>query len=510
MGRLSTVLLAVFMAMQVRAMAAPTSYQGKLTDSGGQALSGQHTLTFALHTTESDPDAAVWASDPVIVEVTGGLVSASFDPPASVLLDNPDLWLEVTVDAETLSPRVRVGDAAYAVVARQVAYDSVTSSGLAFDPLSLYKVSGGLLDASVAPTVQVNGNLSFTQPDTGIYFADGSFMSSAVAGGGAIPAGASILGSTIAPPAGFSYSGAYVGNLDADIWTSRAQLPAPATAQCAAATVGDTIYLTGGSGREWTTSAYDIASNSWSPRASMANGRRTHGCVEMNGLIYVFGGLLGANAISSAEVYDPGANSWAPIASLPSPRFAVASAAVNGLIYCIGGADAGFSSLSEVLVYDPGLDSWSPVASLPAARNSAGAAVLDGKIYLVGGSTVANPQSPDLLEYDPGTDVWTPRAPLPVGRSGLSVQAANDRIYAIGGRDVGANIYVNNDCYDPSRDIWISRRSALTYRTAAGSAVAGGRIYLMGGAGGQPNGGTTLQSTEAYTPYTLFYIHTKD
>lgn len=510
MRRLMIIFASGIVALPFAGHSAPVTYQGRLTDSGGQPVSGQRTLTFALHAAQSGPDAPVWMSDPVSVEIAGGLLSTSFDPPASVLLDNPELWLEVSVESEPVSGRVRVGDAAYAAVARNVAYDSVTSSALAFDPYSLYKVSYGLLDASLALTVTVNGSISFTQPDEGIYFADGSYMTSALAGGQGIPAGASVLGSSINPPAGYSYSGSYIGNLDADIWTARAAIPAPASSQPAAAAVGDIIYVTGGTGREYATSAYDTTTNTWSPLANMGNPRRLHGCVELNGLVYVFGGLSGAGATATGEVYDPAANTWSPTASLPSARFAMGAATAGGLIYCIGGADAGFASLSQVLAYDPGANTWTPVAPLPAARTSAGAAALNGLIYLAGGSTNTNPQSPDLLEYHPGTDTWTPRSPLPRGRSQLMVQAANDRLYVIGGRDSGANHYLDNDCYDPARDLWVSRRAQPAYRTAAASAVAGGRIYLIAGAGGQPNGGTALQSVDAYTPYTLFYVHTKD
>jgi hypothetical protein len=64
-----------------------------------------------------------------------------------------------------------------------------------------------------------------------------------------VPSGASILGPSISAPEGYRYTGAYLGNLDANLWTARAAMPAPAAAQCAAAVAADQIYVTGGFGR---------------------------------------------------------------------------------------------------------------------------------------------------------------------------------------------------------------------------------------------------------------------
>lgn len=96
------------------------------------------------------------------------------------------------------------------------------------------------------------------------------------------------------------------------------------------------------------------------------------------------------------------------------------------------------------------------------------------------------------------------------GRFGLALQAVGDRLYAIGGRDSGAGNYLDNESYDPWQDRWFARRNQPTYRHSCGSAVVNDRIYCALGTGGQPNGGSALQTMEMYTPPTIFYVHTKD
>ena len=102
----------------VDAAAAPAEigYQGRLTDAAGHPLAGSVALGFALFA-DAEGGEALWSEAQPGVTVNEGvfhvaLGSASPLPPS--LFERDVLWLEVTVDGETLAPRQRLLSAPYA------------------------------------------------------------------------------------------------------------------------------------------------------------------------------------------------------------------------------------------------------------------------------------------------------------------------------------------------------------------------------------------------------------
>ena len=102
------------------------NYQGKLTDDSGQPLTGTYDMTFKLwsHQTDTDPSylkwTETWNTGSSQVTVTDGLFnvvlgSINTGTLGTVFEANDTLYLEITVGAETLSPRVRMGSAGYAL-----------------------------------------------------------------------------------------------------------------------------------------------------------------------------------------------------------------------------------------------------------------------------------------------------------------------------------------------------------------------------------------------------------
>jgi hypothetical protein len=97
------------------------NYQGRLADSGGVPLNGNYGMSFALYDGDTE-GALLWGPENhPAVPVSDGLFSVQLGEqtsggiPTSVL--SGDIWLEITVAGETLSPRERLGAVPYAMQA---------------------------------------------------------------------------------------------------------------------------------------------------------------------------------------------------------------------------------------------------------------------------------------------------------------------------------------------------------------------------------------------------------
>ena len=90
------------------------SYQGKLTDSAGQALpDGTHQMVFKLFDAPQQGN-ELWSSGPVSVTTSGGVFSTQLDiGPAP--LESGSVWIEVRVGSDPPLPRVRLLSAPYAL-----------------------------------------------------------------------------------------------------------------------------------------------------------------------------------------------------------------------------------------------------------------------------------------------------------------------------------------------------------------------------------------------------------
>lgn len=101
---------------------APTiNYQGRLADSGGTPINDTLAMQFSLY--DSDVDGAMlWGTEThATVPVSDGLFSVALGSqttggiPTNVL--SGDVWLEITVDGETLNPREQLRAVPYAMQA---------------------------------------------------------------------------------------------------------------------------------------------------------------------------------------------------------------------------------------------------------------------------------------------------------------------------------------------------------------------------------------------------------
>jgi len=253
----------------------------------------------------------------------------------------------------------------------------------------------------------------------------------------------------------------------------------------------------------------------WEMRAPMPSKRSEVAIAELDGKIYVIGGLkyLIGWTSGAVEAYDPRTDRWETKASLPGPLHHAAATAANGKLYVVGGYAPGLlvdipelrRPMKEVWEYDPDRDRWRARAPMPTARGGLAVGVIDGKIYVVGGE--AGGKAVNAFEmYDPVTDTWQTLPPMPTPRDHLTAAVLNGRLYVIGGRQggIGSSMTVN-EMYDPKTQRWITKAPMPSKRSGIAAAVFGRRIYIFGGEGKKETEYITFNATESYNPDTDRY-----
>jgi N-acetylneuraminic acid mutarotase len=254
-----------------------------------------------------------------------------------------------------------------------------------------------------------------------------------------------------------------------------------------------------------TPDAQDAATGEWQPLAPVAEGpRQENAVVELDGEIYVLGGLDGFRILSSVEVYDPESDSWRDVADLPEEMHHVNAAAVDGKIYVVGFLRGQFRGDGRVFVYDPGADSWSPGTPMPEGteRGASAVAVWDGLIYVAGGlgggAAVTN-----FSVYDPAADTWQELPDLPQPRDHVAGGAIDVVVYIAGGREGAIESHANTlFAYDIATQAWTELASLPTSRGGVAGVVLDGKLYVFGGEGNAAEESGVFAEAEAYDPAT--------
>ncbi len=291
------------------------------------------------------------------------------------------------------------------------------------------------------------------------------------------PSGYSILGDTITPPEGYTYSGMTVS---VSGWRSRTYMNTGRDYGCSA-TVNGKIYVIGGydyvNGTSDVVEEYDPSTDTWTAKQQMLASRQYHACAAVNNKIYIFGGRdSGYSNTKTTYVYDPVANSWTALADMPEVTFTSVAASANGKIYIIGGTMS-----AGILEYDPATNLWSTTLAQPPTLRDQGpsAIVANGRIYVIGGylKGAGTNLSTKNESYDPIANAWNTHADIPVASmvNGV-VRDGKILVVAIGSLQ-SRDIYV----YDPVGDLWSSGPSMISSRTRPYVGIVNNSLYVIGG-----------------------------
>ena len=223
-------------------------------------------------------------------------------------------------------------------------------------------------------------------------------------------------------------------------YTDMAPLPEPLNHVGVVTYRGD-IYVVGGHGKlldgedpKAGLYRYSVDENRWTRLASMPTARGAAATGVVDGRLYVAGGMVAGQALTTVEAYDFRQGRWLRVADLPAPREHVASAVVGGRFYVIGGRNRWTDALRDVTRYDPRRNRWERVADLPVHAGGLDAARLGDQIIVMGGGNDrAHTITGAVQRFDPRSGRWTELAPMRTARSGMAVAAADGTIYSFGG-----------------------------------------------------------------------------
>jgi N-acetylneuraminic acid mutarotase len=177
-------------------------------------------------------------------------------------------------------------------------------------------------------------------------------------------------------------------------YTQKAAMPAGgARAWFAGATVGNTIFMIGGSNASGASAevwGYDATANTWQQYTDAPFAGYYWTATAIGNSIYLVGGTDGTNIFKSVYKGDISGTTitWSPVKNYPLFIYGAASGVVNGKLYVAGGADAQAGVVTDAVnAYDPAKDTWSFAYPLPAAQYYTTTMVGDGTtMYYVGGS----------------------------------------------------------------------------------------------------------------------------
>jgi hypothetical protein len=230
--------------------------------------------------------------------------------------------------------------------------------------------------------------------------------------------------------------------------------------------------------------------------------------------LYVIGGGTGSQPdarINDLWSYDTRSDTWTQLANIPvADGMAAYGAAVqlNGAIYVFGGVhgagpDEGY--LNTLWIYDIASDSWSsgtPIPNSPEGRYGTAVALLNdgsGRILVAGGATTV--LFSDAYFYDAASDSYTPLAPIPSIRNQLTFRihaASNDdgtQVHVFGGGFAGSGHWV----YDVAGKTWSTAAAQVPNGVTDPGVVelpGSGLFYVVGAPGGFNL--TTVHSTQIY------------
>jgi len=267
--------------------------------------------------------------------------------------------------------------------------------------------------------------------------------------------------------------------------------------------VGGKVYAIGG----WTTTysndcrRYDPVTDTWEVIAPYPIALQYAAAVEINGTLYVYGGLSGTTGREEALYkYDSVTNAWSSVSysqtNRPGPVYAHSTVTIDGKMYLFGGQTTGTTNALRVLT--PVTNSWAAKAAAPVARRHHSAVAIDGKMYMFGGNMANNTAgTKTLYVYDPVTNIWTQKASAPTARYYHSAVVIAGKMYVFGGIDDVGVTPDTVDQYDPVTDVWttVFTDSALAMYVQSAAVIAD-KAYIFGGI----RSGSVSNALHEYTP----------
>jgi N-acetylneuraminic acid mutarotase len=266
------------------------------------------------------------------------------------------------------------------------------------------------------------------------------------------------------------------------------------------------VYLLGGFGTSASPTAhpvqaYNVATDTWTTKASTVDVAESNGAARIGNRIYLSGGVYGPHTYTNKLwAYDYTRDRMIRKADMPIHGSHGVSGVINGKLYVLPGICSnelypapGYCSklhTRRFFLYDPAIDRWVSRPWAPHVHVWAAAGVIDGKFYVAGGASVR-----DLDMYDPVTNSWKTLAPMPTDGQAIGA-ALGGKLVVITGRygEGGLRTYE----YNPSTNVWKERAAPAMWHDGLVRVTLDGRNHLFAAGAGDGELGTPYAS-ELYT-----------
>ncbi len=229
-----------------------------------------------------------------------------------------------------------------------------------------------------------------------------------------------------------------------DSWRELAPMPEPAHHMMVTGHGGKVFVFGGGPDLSWQATAsilvYDPATEAWTEAGAMPERRMSGEAVSLGDFIYLVGGTGGTTALLR---FDPAEDAWSVLPGPSQAREHVAAVAFNDELWVIGGRWGGTGALATVEIFDPASGVWRDGPEMNEARSGFGAAVVGDRIVVAGGEILGARPWKALASaevYDPDTDAWTLLPELPAGIHGMPVVGYEGTAFVLGGSDRAGGI----------------------------------------------------------------------
>lgn len=278
---------------------------------------------------------------------------------------------------------------------------------------------------------------------------------------------------------------------------------------------GTTLPFDFEDGANVTVTMYFARSNSFNEVHGNTAGRTgASTAVLSDGSVLIAGGIVGAAAVTSAEIFDFETDSVLPSGTMGSPHAYAATAMLDAnTVLVAGGQDAAGAPLAgaDVFVYQPASSAGSWVGSVPAmstARREAGAAALTAGVALVAGGvgTGAPLDTTEIFQWNGASGTWTAGPAMSGPRRGpVVLEIGSNKAIVGGGRDDQGGGGGPSAGYDKTSELFTWGGASATKanandfraeRSLAAIVRLSATSWLI--AGGQ-NGNGLLDTTEVVT-----------
>jgi N-acetylneuraminic acid mutarotase len=164
----------------------------------------------------------------------------------------------------------------------------------------------------------------------------------------------------------------------------------------------------------WRIEEYDPAGDAWVTRSTLDGEQFDSFNGATRGLEQTLLVMIRRRSGVTLASYDLAQDSWTPRAPVPTERTRSAVIFSGGKLNVIGGDRSNWDVVGLNEVYDPASDQWASKARMPTARVDASAVALpDGSVYVIGGIVrgTGEPENDTFTtaaveRYDPATDTW--------------------------------------------------------------------------------------------------------